>query len=278
MKHPYLFLCISLAMCFNLQAQVPHLVNYQTVIRDVSGSVIPSQNVSIRLSILQGNITGTVVYQEVHQVTTNDFGLANTQLGGGIPANGAFNTIQWGTDAFFLRTELDLNGGSNFSLMGTQQLVSVPYALHAGTVSSSGLSQASVGCGDTLWTGAGNFIIVPGISDANGVSSCTHSPTGTYLFDLQCDGFGNCSGLSEVTLGQNQGEYLITQTGTACAGLLPMTFTIDGQGSITIPPQVYQNVTIQGSGTLSNNILSLSYTLTEPSLGPIACVFTGVLQ
>ncbi len=112
-------------------SQSPQTFNYQAVVRDAAGDVIVTQNVSIRIEILQTSSSGTSVYSEEHSVTTNLFGLVNLQIGGGTPLSGDFATIDWGADIYFLQIELDETGGTAYQLMGNSQLISVPYSLYA---------------------------------------------------------------------------------------------------------------------------------------------------
>ena len=115
----------------NLFAQSPEAFKYQAIARDASGNVIANQNVSFRISILKTSETGTPVYVETHNLTTNNFGLANLNIGNGSPISGNFSTIDWATDKYFIKVEMDATGGTSYQLMGTSQLLSVPYALNA---------------------------------------------------------------------------------------------------------------------------------------------------
>lgn len=113
--------------------QVPELLNYQTVIRNASGSVIPNRGVSFRISVLESSTSGSAVYVETHNITTSSYGLVNFHIGSGNVITGAFNTIDWGANNYYLQVELDTTGGTNYQLMGATQFVSVPYALRAKT-------------------------------------------------------------------------------------------------------------------------------------------------
>jgi len=117
-------------------AQVPEKMKYQAVARDNGGNVLSNQLISFRISILQASSTGTSIYSETHQFTTNDFGLANLNIGNGTIVSGDFSIIDWSSDIYFLQVEMDETGGSAYQLMGTSQLLSVPYALHAKTAES----------------------------------------------------------------------------------------------------------------------------------------------
>ena len=123
-------------------AQTPEAFNYQAVVRNNTGQIIANQSVSFRIGILETTATGTLVYQETHTVTTNDYGLANFAIGTGTVISGTFATIDWGGDAHFVEIELDPAGGSSYSSLGTQQLVSVPYALNAKNVDNDQVDDA----------------------------------------------------------------------------------------------------------------------------------------
>ncbi len=112
-------------------AQVPQGINYQAVARNQAGNILPNTAISLRLSIHDGSSTGTVVYQETHNVTTNQLGIFSVVIGGGLLPQGTFTGINWATGSKFLQVELDAAGGTNYTTMGNSQLQSVPYALYA---------------------------------------------------------------------------------------------------------------------------------------------------
>ena len=118
-------------------AQSPHGINYQAVVRDASGNQLSNQAVSLRITILENNTT--TVYQETHAVTTNGFGLVNLVIGQGSAIQGVFSSIGWSTGSYFVQLETDVTGGSNYLVMGSQQLMSVPYALYAETSGQPGI-------------------------------------------------------------------------------------------------------------------------------------------
>jgi hypothetical protein len=145
--------------------QAPNLINYQGVARDNSGNELVNQSISLQLSILEDNSNGTVVYSETHFTTTNDFGLFNTHIGNGTLTSGAFSNIDWGGHSHFLKVEMDASGGSNYTLLGTSQLVSVPYALYAAESGSStpgpqGIQGVSgLGPCDYIKSGEGRIVV-----------------------------------------------------------------------------------------------------------------------
>ena len=136
MKKIILTVAMFIAMAGISHAQSPEEFSYQAVARDVSGNVLPNQSVGVEISILENSSSGTVIYTETHSATTNSFGLLNFNIGTGTVVSGTFSSIDWGNDTHFVQISMDLTGGTSYNLMGTSQLVSVPYALHAKTASS----------------------------------------------------------------------------------------------------------------------------------------------
>lgn len=112
--------------------QAPYNFNYQAVARDISGDVLSNTPVKLKISILKTNVSGQAAYSETHLLTTNNFGLINLEIGKGNEKSGSFEAIKWGLDKHFIKIEMDKNGGNNFKVLGTSQLLSVPYSLFSG--------------------------------------------------------------------------------------------------------------------------------------------------
>ncbi len=114
-------------------AQSPQKMSYQAVIRNNSNALVASSPVGMRLSILQGSPTGTEVYKEIYNPDpqTNANGLVTIEIGGGTPLTGTFSGIDWSAGPYFIKTETDPTGGTNYTISGTSQLLSVPYALYS---------------------------------------------------------------------------------------------------------------------------------------------------
>lgn len=146
MKKYFLMLIAFVVFCGNIQSQAPQRFNYQVIARDADGNPLINQSVNFQISILQGSAAGTAVYIETHAITTNDFGLATMAIGAGSVVTGVFSSISWGTDSYYVRTELDPTGGTSFTFAGVTQLLSVPYALYANS-SGSGGSTYTAGLG-----------------------------------------------------------------------------------------------------------------------------------
>lgn len=194
-------------------SQAPQKFSYQAVVRNSANQLIVNQAIGVKISLLQGNSTGVIVYSETHAPTTNNNGGISIEIGGGNVLNGTFNSINWGNGPYFIQTETDVEGGTNYTITSTTQLLSVPYALFAANAGSSipgpagpqgatgpagpqgatgpqgpagpqGLTGAqgptgpqgapgssitfSVSTtGDTLYLGGSQYLIIPGISNAN---------------------------------------------------------------------------------------------------------------
>lgn len=136
MKYFYLFL-ISILSYSTLQAQSPEAFSYQAVLRNASGQLVASEDVVVRISILSSGVQGSTEYAELHNLTTNDYGLFTLQVGNGTVDQGNFSTIDWSSGVYYLKVEADPDGGLNFIDLSTTQLLSVPYALHAKTVDNA---------------------------------------------------------------------------------------------------------------------------------------------
>ena len=145
MKQILLLLFISISSF--VYCQVPNQFNYQAVARNSVGNVLPNKKIMVRLSIREGSGSGTVLFKETRTITTNNFGLFNIAIGspGADNTTGTINGIDWSTAAKFIQVEIDPDGGSNFINMGAAQLLSVPYALYAGSASTGTLTGTAGG-------------------------------------------------------------------------------------------------------------------------------------
>ena len=114
-----------------LFAQVPERFSYQAVVRNANNSLVANAQVGVRVNILQGSATGSAVYSESHVATTNANGLLTVNIGGGSVLHGSFAGIDWAEGPYFLKTDIDPNGGNDYTITSVQQLLSVPYALYA---------------------------------------------------------------------------------------------------------------------------------------------------
>lgn len=152
--HLFIFSACAAAVC----AQAPQAFDFQGIARSTAGEVLATQAIALRLSIVSNGVNGPVAYQETHAVNTNAFGLFIVEVGNGAPVQGAFAGIPWGEAIHFLRVELDADGGADYQDIGTQQLLSVPYALNAANGVPGGGTSGQVltnCCGVPTWTTGG---------------------------------------------------------------------------------------------------------------------------
>jgi hypothetical protein len=132
MKRFLLSLVAIAALSLSSFGQSPEGFKYQAVVRDAGNLILSSQAVGMQLTIQQSSIGGTAVYTETFAPTTNAYGLVNLEIGSGTSADD-FTTIDWANGPYFMETAVDVTGGTSYSVMGTSQLMSVPYALYANT-------------------------------------------------------------------------------------------------------------------------------------------------
>lgn len=212
---------------WSLHAQAPQAMNYQTVIRDASGNPLKDRNnISMRFQIHSDSATGPVVFQEIIQSNSNSFGLVNVAIG----SKSSLSVVNWGSGPKYLQVEMDLNGGSSFTDMGTTQLLSVPYALFSGNSSITpavtgptgpeGTAGAAGPTGPTGDTGAEGPAGATGPTGADGVPGPTGATgetgplvTGTTGQTLRHDGIAWVANSNLINDGTNVGIGM-TPTGT----------------------------------------------------------------
>lgn len=169
-------------------AQSPEKMSYQAVIRNSSNALVTSTAVGMQISILQGSASGTVVYTETQTPTTNANGLVSIEIGGGT----GFASINWSAGTYFVKTETDPAGGTNYTITGTSQLLSVPYALFSNSVNNLKINFATPDY-ISLGASAGHNIDLTGNSSGN-------------MFFGNWSGQYNIDGSSNIYLGQASGE------------------------------------------------------------------------
>ena len=204
-------LLFAIATFATLYAQVPKGFNYQAVVRNSAGNLMINRNVGVNISILQGSETGTVVYSQESNVTTNANGLFTLIVGDN---SNDFANINWANGPYYIKSEIDLNGGRNYTLSTIQKILAVPYAHYANTArTADGLTGGIFLTlnGDTLSISGGNYVILP--PSRRGTvewDSVLHHPTrlSEFINDLNFRVSGD-------TLFINGDTYIILPSGSA---------------------------------------------------------------
>jgi hypothetical protein len=143
-----------LLLVISLVAQTPQKLSYQAVIRNSEGKLVQNSPVGLRFTILQNSPTGPAVYSETFTVNTNVNGLVTVAIGSGT-SSGSFEDIDWVTGNYWLKTETDPAGGTSYSITGSSQFLSVPYALYAGKANVDGSETKVTGGTNISVTGTG---------------------------------------------------------------------------------------------------------------------------
>ena len=162
MKKAVLFIITVLTinfqlLTFNSFAQAPQKISYQAVIRNANNNLVTNTTIGMRVSLLQGSSIGTAVYIETQTPTSNINGLATIEIGSGTLVSGNFSSINWAAGPYFIKTETDPTGGTTYTITGSKELISVPYALYAangGITGSTGATGIVGMMGDIGFTGA----------------------------------------------------------------------------------------------------------------------------
>lgn len=175
MKRFTLSIAMAILIVLSGFAQTPQAFKYQTVVRDISGDILENQAISLQIGIRQGSETGTIIYRETHPATTNQFGLVNIEIGTGSNDIGTFPAIDWATGSKYFEIELDPDNGTNYSSMGTAQLLSVPFALYSENTKYTDDNDADPANelqtlnidGNELNISDGNTVLLPTVSGDN---------------------------------------------------------------------------------------------------------------
>ena len=182
-KHLKLLMVLLSAILFSGMgmAQSPESISYQGVARDALGNPLGNTLIGIRFTILEGGPSGTVRYVETHMANTNPFGLFTLAIGNGSSTFGQFSAINWSLGQFWLKVDLDASGTGSYTTMGTNQMLSVPFALYASSSGSGGLAGPTGPTGMTGMTGLTGPTGEPGVTGPTGSIGLTGvtGPTGS---------------------------------------------------------------------------------------------------
>lgn len=201
-----LTILLFVTVALNVFAQSPEKMSYQAIIRAQDNSLVINSKIGLKIIIHQGTVTGTNVYQETHSVSTNSNGLVSLEIGTGTIVTGNFSTIAWDKGPYYIETQVDAAGGTNYNIVGVTQLLSVPYALHAKTaerlVGSNGASQGSYKATIIPFTSSRSIAN----SDINNTIECTTSATLTLTL-----GFSDMTVGDTINLEAHNGAVLTIQ-------------------------------------------------------------------
>ena len=196
-----------------LSAQAPPAFKYQAVARNLNGDPVINQDIAVKISILSGSETGPTVYSELHEIPTNQMGLFTLEIGNAtFVLSGNFSEIGWGVNSHFLKTEIDITGGSDYQLMGVSQLLSVPYALYANEAGN-----------------AQNYVAGTGINIDEGVISNTApDKTVTIASGTGISATGTYPNFMVTNTNPDQNVTLTSGYGITTSGIYP-NFTITNE-------------------------------------------------
>ncbi len=166
-------LLVAVLFTANVFAQAPQKMSYQAVIRNTNNNLVVSTSIGMRISIIQGSLFGASVYVETQTSSTNTNGLVSVEVGAGTIVTGSFSTINWANGPYFIKTETDPLGGTAYTITGTSQLNSVPYALYAANSTSYNAGAGISVSGSTITnTAPDQTVAITGVGITN--------VTGTY--------------------------------------------------------------------------------------------------
>jgi uncharacterized protein (TIGR02145 family) len=243
-------------------AQAPNKMSFQTVVRNSQGKLVLNKSIGVRISILQSTSAGTAVYVETHTKSSNANGLLTLEVGSGSVATGTFSTIDWSQGPYFLKTEMDENGGTNYTISGVTEFVSVPYAKMAENANNAN-SVKTVANGSNVgdmnyWNGTTWVPLAKG-TQGQLLVFCDGKPT--WAVGGVCPGIITALNCSSST---NNGTLTAT---TAASGVTSVISYSGGNGG-THNGQVVTSTGVTGltatlqAGTFANGNGSLTYTIT----------------
>ena len=267
-----IFLAVLLSA--SVFAQSPQKMSYQAVIRNSSDQLVTNHAVGMRVSILQGSPTGTAVYVETQTPSTNANGLVTIEIGGGTIVTGTFAGIDWSAGPYYIKTETDPTGGTSYSITGTSQLLSVPYALYAKTVASYPETDP-VFAGWDRSTG----ITIPSSQVIDFQTSVTNNAA--MLLNTAKNSYPTADATKVANLsGTNTGDNAVN---TLYSGLITNathTGDVTGSGVLTLATVnsnvgTFNNITINAKGlaTAGSNV---SYLTSE--IDPTVKAITGIVK
>ncbi|MDY8134563.1 hypothetical protein [Aquimarina sp. 2201CG5-10] len=223
MKKILIIICLLIST-ISLYAQAPEKFSYQAIIRNASNELVINSNVSIQLSIMEGSVTGTTVYSETHSSTTNFAGGVSVLVGSGSVISGSLNTIDWGSNTYYIKTETDPTGGTNYDIVGTAQLLSTSLGINTNrtdlalSVDYNNLTNTP----DIITTQQAdklNFLSITSAADLNQITTNVASNTAKVSFP----GFGTTAGTAFDIIWSKIGDHVYYDTAKVGIGFTDAT-------------------------------------------------------
>ncbi|WP_298118418.1 tail fiber domain-containing protein [Flavobacterium sp.] len=241
-------------------AQAPNKMSFQSVVRDGSGNLVANSNVGIKISILQTSASGTVVFSESHTVLTNANGLATLEIGNGTNISGTIAGINWATGPYFLKVESDPTGGTSYTISGTSELLSVPYALYA--ANSGSLNVWNI-LGNSNIDDATNFIGTTNAKDV--IFKRDNTRSGRIGLNNTSFGYNSlnaaATGIRNTSIGANTLPSTTTGTLNVAVGESTMFLNTTGQENSAFGVgSLYSNTTGSQNTSIGRNALTSSTT------------------
>jgi uncharacterized protein (TIGR02145 family) len=264
-----LMIALALVCSFVVLSQVPNKMSFQTVVRNSFGKLVINKSVGVRLSIIQPLSNGTALYyEEIHSKSTNTNGLVTLEIGTGTVTTGTFSTINWSQGSYFLKTEIDVNGGSNYTITGVTEFVSVPYAMNSKISEAVKTVANGANVGDMNYWNGTTWVPLSAGAEGQTLTFCGGKPTWTIG--------GVCPGtISTINCGSATNNGTLTAT-IAANGVTSVIYYTGGNGGshngqvVTSSGVTGLTATIQ-AGNFANGAGSATYTITgTPSISGTA--------
>jgi hypothetical protein len=234
----------------------PEQISYQAVVRDATNTTVANQVVGMQISVLQTTASGTAVYVETQTPTTNANGLLSIYIGAGTFGSGDFSSIDWSSGPYFIKIEIDPAGGTAYTITGTTQLVSVPYALYAKTAAAGALSGTALNTtvlGSSL-TSVGTLtgLTVTGTTETGFVKITGGTPGLGKVLTSDADGLASWAAAA-ISVTEVDDEFTATTSQTA--------FTLSQVPSANSKVKMYVNgIRISKTAyTYTSSVTSLTY-------------------
>ncbi len=169
----FLILFFNIALVQNANSQSPDKFSYQIILRDSENQLVKNTDIGIKISILKTSVEGELVYSETHSAKTNINGLATIVIGNGQP-NGNIASVNWLEGPYYVKAEVDLSGGENYTVSVITEIMSVPYSLYAKTTESitAGLDKGNL----YYWDG-NKWVTINAGKDGTALVLCNGIPT-----------------------------------------------------------------------------------------------------